>query len=125
MLANSMQRTTEPPVTMNEFSSQRGNWSFRAVRKPCSVGLVGKPSGWSITAAWVRNADEIITYTGRSALSVTIARIACRAPRPMRLHRHQAARQLMMRRVISTIAARIATLPSTTVAALAASQVSR
>ena len=61
MLANSMQSATEPPVTMNELSSQRGNWSFRAVRKPCSVGLVGKPSGWSMTAAWVRNADEIIT----------------------------------------------------------------
>ena len=45
MLANSMQITTEPPVTMNEFSSQRGNWSLRATRKPCSVGLVGNPSG--------------------------------------------------------------------------------
>ncbi|MDX6565185.1 MAG: hypothetical protein QOE10_847 [Gaiellales bacterium] len=61
MLANSMQSTTEPPVTMNEFRSQRGNWSLSAVRKPCSVGLVGNPSGWSITAACVRKADEIIT----------------------------------------------------------------
>ncbi len=38
-----------------------GNWSLSAVRKPCSVGLVGNPSGWSITAACVRNADETIT----------------------------------------------------------------
>jgi hypothetical protein len=45
MLANSMQIATEPPVTMNELRSQRGNWSFSAVRKPWSVGLVGNPRG--------------------------------------------------------------------------------